>query len=115
MPGVRARVFLQQLALLSQFDLDALDPMGADFIHTVVECAKLAYADRESFYGDPKASDIPLDILLSDDYARERAKLVGSSASLELRASHLARAAERLATIAARAGSEVPMALAAAK
>ena len=101
-------VFLQQLALLSQFDLDALDPMGADFIHTVVECAKLAYADRESFYGDPKASDIPLDTLLSDDYARERAKMVGSGASLELRASHLAGAAERLATIAARAGSEVP-------
>lgn len=107
-PWGQGPVFLQQLALLSQFDLDALDPLGADFVHTVVECAKLAFTDREAFYGDPQASDIPLDILLSDDYARERAKRTGSEASLELVASHLPGAAERLATIAARAGSEVP-------
>ena len=46
-------VMLQQLALLKRFDLDGVDPTSADFIHTVVECAKLAYADRETFYGDP--------------------------------------------------------------
>jgi gamma-glutamyltranspeptidase/glutathione hydrolase len=107
-PWGQGPVFLQQLALLSQFDLDALDPLGADFVHTVVECAKLCFADREAFYGDPLASDIPMDVLLSDDYARRRAALVGSDASLELVASHLPGAAERLAAIAARAGSEVP-------
>lgn len=107
-PWGQGPVFLQQLALLSQFDLGALDPLGADFVHTVVECAKLCFADREAFYGDPLASDIPMDVLLSDDYARRRAALVGSDASLELVASHLPGAAERLAAIAARAGSEVP-------
>ena len=107
-PWGQGPVFLQQLALLSQVDLDALDPLGPDFVHTVVECAKLAFADREAFYGDPLATDIPMDVLLSDDYARERIKLVGAEASQELRASSLAGAAERLATIAARAGSEEP-------
>ena len=44
---------LQQLALLQGYDLDELDPVGPEFIHLTVECAKLAYADREAFYGDP--------------------------------------------------------------
>ncbi|MFX5994762.1 gamma-glutamyltransferase, partial [Acinetobacter baumannii] len=46
-------VTLQQLALLKGFDLDGLDPTGPDFIHLQVEAAKLAFADREKFYGDP--------------------------------------------------------------
>ena len=50
-------VLLQQLALLKGFDLDGLDPAGPEFIHAQVECAKLAYADRESFYGDPDFVD----------------------------------------------------------
>ena len=50
---------LQQLALLKGFNLDGLDVVGPDFIHMVVECSKLAYADREKFYGDPKFVDVP--------------------------------------------------------
>ena len=52
-PWSQGPVFLQQLALLRGFDIGAMDPCGADFVHLVVECAKLAYADREAFYGDP--------------------------------------------------------------
>ncbi len=52
-PWGQGPVMLQQLALLKGFDLDRLDPAGADFIHLQVECAKLAFADREAFYGDP--------------------------------------------------------------
>ena len=44
---------LQQLALLKGFNLDGMDVVGPDFIHLLVECSKLAYADREKFYGDP--------------------------------------------------------------
>ncbi len=51
-------MFLQQLALLQGFDIGAMDPVGPDFVHTVVECAKLAYADREAYYGD--VPDVPL-------------------------------------------------------
>lgn len=108
-PWGQGPVFLQQLMLLRNFDLAGMDPLGADFAHTIVECAKLAFADREAFYGDPLASDIPMDVLLSEDYARQRAALVDPRhASLDLVASHLPGAAERLATIAARAGSEEP-------
>ena len=78
-------VFLQQLALLRGFDLAAMEPAGADFVHTVVECAKLAYADREAFYGDPRFGDVPLTSLLSDDYNEARQALVGAKASLALR------------------------------
>ena len=53
-------VMLQQLALLKGFDLDGLDPTGPDFIHLQVECAKLAFADRETFYGDPKFVEVPI-------------------------------------------------------
>ncbi|HET9716865.1 MAG TPA: gamma-glutamyltransferase family protein [Pseudolabrys sp.] len=78
-------VLLQQLALLKGFDLDALDPAGPDFIHLQVECAKLAYADRESFYGDPDFVDVPIETLLSDRYNSDRRRLIGKTASLELR------------------------------
>jgi gamma-glutamyltranspeptidase/glutathione hydrolase len=78
-------VLLQQLALLKGFDLDGLDPVGPEFIHAQIECAKLAYADRESFYGDPDFVDVPIETLLSDAYNEERRKLVSDQASLELR------------------------------
>jgi gamma-glutamyltranspeptidase/glutathione hydrolase len=78
-------VTLQQLALLKGFALDGLDPTGPEFIHLQIECAKLAFADREKFYGDPKFSEIPIATLLSDAYNDERRKLVTDRASLDLR------------------------------
>ena len=84
-PWSQAPVFLQQLALLQGFDLDGMDPLGADFAHTVVECAKLAFADREAFYGDPAHVDVPMERLLSDDYNDARRRLVGVDASREIR------------------------------
>ncbi|MDH2346428.1 gamma-glutamyltransferase family protein [Bradyrhizobium sp. SSUT77] len=78
-------VTLQQLALLKGFALDGLDPTGPEFIHLQIECAKLAFADREKFYGDPKFSEIPIATLLSDAYNDERRKLVTDKASLDLR------------------------------
>ena len=73
-------VALQQLALLSGFDLDELSE--AELVHVVTECAKLAFADRDALYGD---ADVRLDILLSEEYAAERRALVGGEASAELR------------------------------
>ncbi|MDF0491942.1 gamma-glutamyltransferase family protein [Bradyrhizobium yuanmingense] len=76
-------VTLQQLALLKGFALDGLDPIGPEFIHLQIECAKLAFADREKFYGDPKFNEIPIETLLSDTYNDERRKLVTDKASLD--------------------------------
>jgi gamma-glutamyltranspeptidase / glutathione hydrolase len=76
-PWSQAPVFLQQLRLLE--GVDATDP------HVVTECAKLAFADREAWYGDPDFADVPLAELLSGEYAEERRSLVGDEASPELR------------------------------
>src|ERR1700730_13233376 len=83
-PWAQGPVMLQQLALLKGFALDGLDVTGPEFIHTVVEASKLAFADREKFYGDPKFEQIPIETLLSDAYNEERRKLIHHTASLEL-------------------------------
>ncbi|MGH2791978.1 MAG: gamma-glutamyltransferase family protein, partial [Actinomycetota bacterium] len=76
-------VFLQQLSLLAGFDLASMGHNRADYIHTIVECAKLAYAYREAYYGD--VTDVPMKQLLDASYAEERRALVGEVASRELR------------------------------
>ncbi|MDP6805686.1 MAG: gamma-glutamyltransferase family protein [Rhodospirillales bacterium] len=83
-PWGQGPVFLQQLALLKGFDLSGMSADDPDFVHTVVECAKLAYADREAYYGDPDFVDVPLETLLSDDYNDARRALIGEEASLAL-------------------------------
>ena len=84
-PWSQGPVMLQQLALLQGFDLDGSDPTGPEFVHLVTECAKLAYADREAWYGDPDFVDVPVATLLSPAYNEARRQLVGPRASLELR------------------------------
>ena len=85
-PWTQGPVLLQQLALLKGYDLDKLSPTGPDFIHLVIECAKLAYADREKFYGDPLFAEVPMDVLLSDAYnANRRALIDANAASMEQR------------------------------
>jgi gamma-glutamyltranspeptidase / glutathione hydrolase len=84
-PWSQGPVFLQQLSLLKGFDLAAMDPLGAEYVHTIVECAKLAFADREAWYGDPNFIDVPIAALLSDEYAAKRRALIGDAASHELR------------------------------
>ena len=84
-PWGQGPALLQALAILRGIDLGAMDPNGADFVHTVIEAMKLAYADREAYYGDPDFAEIPMETLLSEDYAAERRKLIGESASMEQR------------------------------
>lgn len=88
-PWGQGPVFLQTLALLEGFDIAAMDPQGPEFVHTLVECIKLALADREAFYGDPDFVDVPLEVLLSADHAAARRGLVGAEASTELRPSQI--------------------------
>jgi gamma-glutamyltranspeptidase/glutathione hydrolase len=84
-PWSQGPVMLQQLALLKGFDLDGLDVTGPEFIHTLVECSKLTYADRETFYGDPDFAPVPMETLLSEGYNDARRRLVRHAASLDLR------------------------------
>jgi gamma-glutamyltranspeptidase/glutathione hydrolase len=84
-PWSQAPVFLQQLRLLEGFDLAAMGHASTEYVHTITECAKLAFADREAWYGDPDFVDVPLDLLLSTEYADERRRLVSEESSGELR------------------------------
>ena len=77
---------LQTLALLQGYGISAMDPYGPDFVHLVVEATKLAFADREAFYGDPNFAEVPMETLLSDGYNAERRKLIDmNAASMEFR------------------------------
>ena len=85
-PWSQGPALLQQLALLAHDDLGKLAPTSPDFVHLWVETAKLAFADREAFYGDPEHSDVPMAEMLAPAYNAERRKLVDMAhASLEQR------------------------------
>jgi gamma-glutamyltranspeptidase/glutathione hydrolase len=83
-PWCQAPVALQQLALLEGLDLAGLAAEDPDFVHLVTECAKLAFADREAFYGDPDFVEVPLATLLGEHYGAERRRLVRDFASQTL-------------------------------
>jgi gamma-glutamyltranspeptidase/glutathione hydrolase len=74
---------LQALNILEGFDLRSLGFNSAEYIHKVTEALKLAYADRDTYYGDPKFVSVPTATLLSKEYAAERRKLIGQKASLD--------------------------------
>jgi gamma-glutamyltranspeptidase/glutathione hydrolase len=79
-------VMIEALNILEGFDLKAMGHNSPQYLHTVVEATKLAFADRDEYYGDPKFSKIPEEILLSKDYAAERRKLIDPQhASIEHR------------------------------
>ncbi len=84
-PWNQGPALLQALAILKNFNLRELGHNSADYIHLVLEAMKLAFADREQFYGDPMQVRVPLETLLSDDYGAMRARLIGSRADAEIR------------------------------
>ncbi len=84
-PWSQGPAMLQTLALLDGLDVAGMDPVGAEFVHTVVEAMKLAFADREAFYGDPDFADVPMATLLSTEYNAARRALIGREANNEFR------------------------------
>ena len=74
--GSQGPMLLQTLNILEQFDLSAMGYASADYLHTIVEAMKLAYADRDSYYADPAFVKVPAEGLLSKAYAKERAALI---------------------------------------
>ncbi len=79
-------VMLEALNILEGYDLKGMGHNSPQYLHTVVETVKLAFADRDRYYGDPKFSKIPEEILLSKQYAAERRKLIDpQKASMESR------------------------------
>jgi gamma-glutamyltranspeptidase/glutathione hydrolase len=74
--GSQGPMLLQTLNILEHFDLKTMGYASADYLHTVTEAMKLAYADRDTYYADPAFVQVPAEGLLSKAYAKERATLV---------------------------------------
>src|SRR6185369_17618257 len=84
-PWNQGPVLLQTLNILEGADLKGAGVNSAEYIHQVHEAIKLAYADRNTYYGDPAFTTVPMTGLLSKPYAAERRALIGARASLDHR------------------------------
>lgn len=85
-PWTQGPYLLQALRLLEGFNLSDMGHFSADYVHTVIEAIKLAMADRDEYYADPKFVDVPMDALLSDEYTEIRRPLINmAKASQEAR------------------------------
>jgi len=87
-------VMIEALNILEGYDLKAMGHNTPEYLHTVIEAVKLAFADRDRYYGDPKFSKIPEEILLSKEYAARRRKQIDPEhASMESRPGDLGASA----------------------
>jgi gamma-glutamyltranspeptidase/glutathione hydrolase len=102
---------IEALNILESFDLPAMRLNSTEYIHTLVEALKLAYADRDTYYGDPKFNKIPAETLLSKEYAAERRKLIGTEASLEFRPGQIGDKPPKHPSLAQIARYKIPDAL----
>jgi gamma-glutamyltranspeptidase / glutathione hydrolase len=80
-PWTQGPYLCQALRLLEGFDLKSMGHLSSSYIHTVIEAIKLAMADRDEYYGDPNFVEVPLTILLSDEYTRIRQPLIDMHAA----------------------------------
>jgi gamma-glutamyltranspeptidase/glutathione hydrolase len=80
-PNGQGLVALEMLNILEGYDLKSWGHNSADYLHHLVEAKKLAFADRDFFITDPDFAKIPLDMLLSKNYAAERRKLISPNRS----------------------------------
>ncbi len=78
-PWNQGPALLQSLCILKNFPLQSYDHNSAEYLHVVIEAVKLAFADREQWYGDPKCVSVPIKELLSDYYGQMRSKLIDSN------------------------------------
>ena len=101
--GRRGRPSCRRIALMSRFDLEGDGLRRApDYCHLLIEAMKLAFADREQYYGDPTQAMVPAEVLLSDDYTAQRAQLIDHGL-VEPRAASRRRTPQRGAAARGRA------------
>ncbi len=75
-PNSQGLAALQMLNILERFDLRAMGAGSADLLHTLIEAKKLAFEDRARWYADPAFAEVPIEALLSKEYAAKRAALI---------------------------------------
>jgi gamma-glutamyltranspeptidase/glutathione hydrolase len=102
---------IETLNMLEGYNLTEMKQNSADYIHTLTESLKLAYADRDTYYGDPKFNKIPAERLLSKEYGAERRKLIGDTASFEFRPGKIGEHPPQHPSLASMAHYQIPDAL----
>ncbi|MGT2509598.1 gamma-glutamyltransferase family protein [Cupriavidus basilensis] len=75
-PWCQGPTLLQILRICEAIGMEGLEHNSAPYLHGLIEAVKLVAADREAFYGDPKFVDVPMDVLLSREYASQRAQQI---------------------------------------
>ncbi|MEX0685638.1 MAG: gamma-glutamyltransferase [Balneolales bacterium] len=80
-PNSQGITLLSQLAMAEQFDLPSMGHNSAEYLHTLVEIKKLAFADRDRWVADPNTDPAPLDQILDENYLAERANLISGAAT----------------------------------
>ncbi|EMD83544.1 gamma-glutamyltransferase [Pacificimonas flava] len=83
-PNSQGIAALQMLTILEGYDLKAMGRDSGEFWHVMTEAKKLAFADRAHYYADMAFSDVPVERLISEDYAAERRKLIGDKAAMSV-------------------------------
>jgi gamma-glutamyltranspeptidase / glutathione hydrolase len=75
-PWCQGPSLLQAMNLLEAAELRKLGHNSTGYLHRITEAVKLAFADREAYFGDPRMVDVPIEAMLSRDYARKRRELI---------------------------------------
>ncbi len=108
-PNGQGIAALQMLNILENFDLRSMGFGSAEYIHHLVEAKKLAFEDRAKFYSDPDFSDIPIDMLISKEYAKERAKMIRSRSARKYDAGKIENGNTIYMTVADKSGTMVSL------
>jgi len=83
-PNGQGIAALQMLQMLEEYDLSEMGYNSEEALHLMIETKKLAFEDRAKFYADPDFSELPLDELISKEYAKRRIKQIGQYANRKL-------------------------------
>ena len=75
-PWCQGPSLLQAINLLDAAELKKLGHNSVGYLHRITEAVKLAFADREAYFGDPRIIDVPIDAMLSRDYAKKRREMI---------------------------------------
>lgn len=81
-PNGQGIAALQMLEILEGFDIASMGFGSAEYIHTFTEAKKLAFADRLKFYADMDFYDVPVDWLISSEYAAERREMINPNRAM---------------------------------
>lgn len=81
-PNGQGIAVLQMLNILEGFDLGSMEHNSAEYLHLLIEAKKIVYEDRAKFYADMDFSNVPVDRLISKDYAGQRRRLIDPARAL---------------------------------